>query len=48
MKFNEYQPKGGWIKYRKRKALKERVLTAFGCFFIVGAYAFIGFIENCL
>ena len=28
IKFNEYKPCGGWIKYRKRQEIKERVKTA--------------------
>lgn len=28
IKFNEYVPRGGWIKYRKRQEIKERVKTA--------------------
>lgn len=38
IKFNEYVPRGGWIKYRKRQKIKERAKVAFLVFGLLLAY----------
>ena len=50
IKFNEYKPRGGWIKYRRRQEIKERVKTAFLFFSLILAYCLacgiVGYIER--
>lgn len=38
IKFNEYKPRGGWIKYRKRQEIKERAKVALLVFGLLLAY----------
>jgi hypothetical protein len=46
IEFNEYTPRGGWIKYRKRQEIKERVKVAFLAFVLLLAYGIVGYIES--
>ena len=50
IKFSEYTPRGGWIKYRKRQEIKERVKTALLFFSLILVYGLacgiVGYIER--
>ena len=46
IKFNEYKPRGGWIKYRKSQEIKERAKVAFLAFVLLLAYGIVGYIES--
>lgn len=45
MECNEYMPRGGWIKYRRRQAMIERIKIAGMMAALVAAYCLVGFIE---
>ena len=46
MNFNEYMPKGGWIRYRRRHEIMERVKAGCWGLAIVLAYCVVGYIET--
>lgn len=46
IKINEYIPKGGWIKYRRRQELKERLKAAAVGILCVVIYAVCCYIER--
>lgn len=46
IEFNEYTPRGGWIKYRKRQEIKERAKVALLAFVLLLAYGIVGYIES--
>lgn len=46
IKFNEYTPCGGWVKYRKRQKIKERSKAALLAFVLLLAYGIVGYIEK--
>lgn len=46
IKFNEYTPRGGWIKYRKRQEIKERAKSALLVFVLLLAYGIVGYVEK--
>lgn len=50
IKFNEYTPEGGWIKYRKRQEIKERVKAVLLSLALLLAYGLVcgivGYIES--
>lgn len=46
IKINEYIPKGGWIKYRRRQELKERLKAAAVGILLVASYVVCGYIER--
>ena len=46
IKFNEYTPRGGWIKYRKRQEIKERVKAVGIVFLLLIAYEIVGYLET--
>ena len=46
IKINEYIPKGGWTKYRRRQELKERFKAAAVGILLVATYAVCGYIER--
>lgn len=46
MEFNEYMPKGGWLKYRRRQAMLERLKIAGVMVALVAAYCFAGYLEK--
>lgn len=46
IEFNEYIPKGGWIKHRRRQELKERLKAGAACLVLLAAYAVCGYIER--
>lgn len=43
---NEYIPRGGWVKYRRRQELKERLKAGAACLVLLAAYAVCGYIER--
>ena len=43
---NEYIPKGGWVKYRKRKERKEKIYAWLAAIFLVACFAVVGYIER--
>lgn len=46
MFFREYKPEGGWIKYRKRKALMDNII-AVGVFIgILVIYGLAEYLES--
>lgn len=45
MEFNEDMPKGGWLKYRRRQEMIERIKVAGMMVALVAAYCFAGYIE---
>ncbi len=45
MEFNEYMPKGGWLKYRRRQAMIERIKIAGMAAVLIAAYCFVGYID---
>jgi hypothetical protein len=46
VKFNEYIPKGGWVKYRRRQELKERLKAGAFALLLLGGYALCGYLER--
>ena len=46
IKFNEYTPRGGWVKYRKRQEIKERAKAALLVLVLLLAYGIVGYIER--
>lgn len=46
VKFNEYIPKGGWAKYRRRQELKERLKAGAFVLLLLGGYALCGYLEH--
>lgn len=46
IKINEYIPKGGWTKYRRRQELKERLKAAAVGILSVVIYAVCCYIER--
>lgn len=46
IKFNEYTPRGGWIKYRKRQEIKERVKAVGIVLLLLIAYGIVGYLET--
>lgn len=46
IKFNEYTPRGGWIKYRKRQEIKERVKAVSIVLLLLVAYGIVGYLET--
>lgn len=46
MEFNEWMPRGGWVKYRKRQELKEKILTGFAALVLLFSYCVCGYIER--
>ena len=46
IKINEYIPKGGWTKYRRRQELKERLKAGAVGILWVAVYAVCGYIER--
>ena len=46
IKFNEYTPRGGWIKYRKRQEIKERVKAVGIVFLLLIAYGIVSYLET--
>jgi hypothetical protein len=45
MEFNEDMPKGGWLKYRRRQEMIERIKVAGMMVALVAAYSLVGYIE---
>lgn len=43
---NEYIPKGGWVKYRRRQELKERLKAGAFALLLLGGYALCGYLEH--
>lgn len=46
MKVNEYIPKGGWMKYRRRQEMKERIRVAAIAVALLVAYCVVGYIDG--
>ena len=46
IKFNEYKPCGGWIKYRKRQEIKERVKSVIIVLLLLISYGIVSYLEN--
>lgn len=46
IKINEYIPKGGWVKYRRRQELKERLKAWAVGLLLVAVCAVCGYIER--
>lgn len=46
MEFNEYTPKGGWLKYRRNQKVKDRIQMALAIALLIIAYGAAGFIER--
>ena len=46
MEFNEWMPKGGWVKYRKRQALKEKIEIVSAVLVLLFFYCVCGYIER--
>lgn len=44
--FKEYQPKGGWLKHRRRQAIKEGLISASLILGLVLAYVFVAHLES--
>lgn len=51
MEFNEYIPKGGWVRHNKMRGLKEKAKgAALGTLFLLGilaVYGIVGAMEVC-
>ena len=45
MGFNEYMPKGGWVKSRRRQEMIDRIKVAAMMVALVAAYCFAGWVE---
>jgi hypothetical protein len=45
MEFNEYMPKGGWLKYRRRQAIIERLKISGMTVALFASYCLVGYIE---
>lgn len=46
IRINEYIPKGGWIKYRRRQELKERLKAVCVGLLTIAVLAVCGYIER--
>lgn len=46
MFFREYKPEGGWIKYRKRKALMDKIAAVGAFIAILVIYGLTGYLES--
>ena len=45
MEINEYIPKGGWVKARRRREIMERVKAGCVALAILIAYCIVGYID---
>lgn len=46
IKFREYKPRGGWMKYRKRQEIKERVKSVTIVLLLLISYGIVSYLEN--
>lgn len=46
IKFREYKPRGGWMKYRKRQEIKERVKSVSIVLLLLISYGIVSWLEN--
>lgn len=46
IKFREYKPRGGWMKYRKRQEIKERVKSVIIVLLLLISYGIVSYLEN--
>ena len=46
IKFREYKPRGGWMKYRKRQEIKERVKSVIIVLLLLISYGIFSYLEN--
>lgn len=46
MEFNEYTPKGGWLKYRRNQKIKETLKAWGAALFLLAVYVIAGNIER--
>ena len=46
IKFREYKPRGGWMKYRKRQEIKERVKSVGIFLLLLISYGIVSWLEN--
>lgn len=45
MEFNEYRPNGGWMKYRRRKEMLDKVRTSIYLAVVIVTYCIVGALE---
>lgn len=46
IKINEYIPKGGWVKYRRRQELKERLKAVGAGLLMIAVLVVCGYVER--
>ena len=43
---NEWKPKVGWVKYRRRQEIKSKICAYLGLAMLLLGYCLVGYIER--